>query len=1184
MASELAISLRVNAILDQARTALKQLRGDLDGLSTSGVTASAGLSQLDDAGASISSGKLSQAARDASQALDTLGTTGQAAGKAVETLDGAGASGIAKVGSAAQDATDEVAALGKAGTDASKQLDIDGAGASSGVAKVGEAAAESAVEVDALGQAATDAGKKLNLDASGAAQSTGAIAQGARDASEATQALDAAASRSAASASNAARAYTDEMSAVNRASRALEEKAAADVRSAASSDDNRDAVARLLAQIDPTERALQRFDEQERQLSAALKSGAIDAEQYAKSLKLAQAAVTAHAGEASGAMKSLGIETARARNELIVIGHEVVSGNFSRIPGSLMVFAESTNLVTFATRLLLNPLTLVAAAAATVAVAFMQAREEQQRFTLAVQSTGNYAGMTRERLDELAHQASAVSNITASAASDAALAMTASGRLGGDTIENLTKSVGTFAQITGQSSEKATAALIKIFENPKRGAEELDSSLHFLSVEQLTYIDNLIKAGQTEEAQLVLSKNLYDYLKTSGVSSVDSLTRQWINLKNAADDYWKSAKRNLTGTTTHDDKITQAQNRLNDLGPFTSDDEKKRLRDFIAQQQAVKKADQDLADSNALLAKQDTAKKDGHAAYDKIAEAYQTSDERRLATLKKLDDALNIDAITQKEHDKAVANVNKSFADKGADRKAFTATRVDTANSLAQLKADLSVQQAQYKDNDAIILQSLKDGTESLQDAYDQRLRIIKQENAAQRAAIQAEIDEVNQALTKARTPEQRGPLDQRRIALTSQLQISDVSLASATRQLNAWKTDAEKQLSSVTAKVRIDVSNLTGTFDRQAVTDQFNLQWQEEYKAAGQLPPEERDAQVARLDMIRQAGIAQAQFNAKLAEAQRLQGALSVQEGSINNQVSTGQISAIEGEAKLQDARAAQVPQLTAIAEQLRQIRDALPTGAAAAIDAANVSIGQLDNTVRAATPTIVDFGTKAKNSAIDSIADAAGNAVTNFENLGEVVKSTLKGIAGDIVKSGIKDLLRSMFSGAGSSSGGGLLSVAFGGAKSLFGFADGGRITGPGTGTSDSIPALVDGKRPISVSDGEWIQPKASVDYYGPGFMEAVRTRRLPRPRYAFGGLVRAATAARYATGGAVSATPSGTAQLSAPNVSIQVVNNGTPQRVADQQTTLNGRDQIITLILEDAQRGGPITRGLSSAIKRS
>lgn len=59
----------------------------------------------------------------------------------------------------------------------------------------------------------------------------------------------------------------------------------------------------------------------------------------------------------------------------------------------------------------------------------------------------------------------------------------------------------------------------------------------------------------------------------------------------------------------------------------------------------------------------------------------------------------------------------------------------------------------------------------------------------------------------------------------------------------------------------------------------------------------------------------------------------------------------------------------------------------------------------------------------------------------------------------------------------------------------ADGGRVTGPGTGTSDSIPAYL--------SNGEYVVKAAAVNKYGPAFFD-----RLNSMRFASGGLVTAAT----------------------------------------------------------------------------
>jgi hypothetical protein len=52
--------------------------------------------------------------------------------------------------------------------------------------------------------------------------------------------------------------------------------------------------------------------------------------------------------------------------------------------------------------------------------------------------------------------------------------------------------------------------------------------------------------------------------------------------------------------------------------------------------------------------------------------------------------------------------------------------------------------------------------------------------------------------------------------------------------------------------------------------------------------------------------------------------------------------------------------------------------------------------------------------------------------------------------------------------------------------GYADGGLLQGPGTGTSDSIPALIDGQQPAQVSAGEYLIPSAVVEALGQDFFE--------------------------------------------------------------------------------------------------
>jgi len=91
--------------------------------------------------------------------------------------------------------------------------------------------------------------------------------------------------------------------------------------------------------------------------------------------------------------------------------------------------------------------------------------------------------------------------------------------------------------------------------------------------------------------------------------------------------------------------------------------------------------------------------------------------------------------------------------------------------------------------------------------------------------------------------------------------------------------------------------------------------------------------------------------------------------------------------------------------------------------------------------------------------------------------------------VFSGLTDSLSGMFSGGGGGGMGGLLSAGLG----LFGFADGGAVKGPGTGTSDSIMA--------ALSNGEYVINAKSTKKYG-ALLAAINSGNMPK--FAEGGMV--------------------------------------------------------------------------------
>ena len=182
-------------------------------------------------------------------------------------------------------------------------------------------------------------------------------------------------------------------------------------------------------------------------------------------------------------------------------------------------------------------------------------------------------------------------------------------------------------------------------------------------------------------------------------------------------------------------------------------------------------------------------------------------------------------------------------------------------------------------------------------------------------------------------------------------------------------------------------------------------------------------------------------------------------------------------------------------------------------------------------------------------------GDAFTN--TLADMVLQG-KGNFKDLADSIIRDLVRIQIQQRITQP---LLQQGTAGLAKLF-FASGGPVVGPGTSTSDSIPA--------QLSNGEYVIQAAAVRTYTPQFLEAINQMRLPR--YANVPPIQVSRpGTHFASGGLVDGA------RSANDVKVEIVNNGQPARVADTQVSIDPKDFVIRVILEDQNNNGPAVSNL-------
>lgn len=177
----------------------------------------------------------------------------------------------------------------------------------------------------------------------------------------------------------------------------------------------------------------------------------------------------------------------------------------------------------------------------------------------------------------------------------------------------------------------------------------------------------------------------------------------------------------------------------------------------------------------------------------------------------------------------------------------------------------------------------------------------------------------------------------------------------------------------------------------------------------------------------------------------------------------------------------------------------------------------------VTTAVGTVVEAIKTAWNGLVQFFSDLVNSVIGFFQNLSNTIVTAfqsavdrVKGFFSDLLANAkatlqpIIDLLKTIL---------GLNSAAGGTNTPAVAAAGGGHIRGPGTSTSDSIPAWL--------SNGEFVIKAKSVAKYGAGLMQAINSGRFRMPRFNVGGLVSSMINPQprfsYADGGEVSTAAS-------------------------------------------------------------
>jgi len=449
-------------------------------------------------------------------------------------------------------------------------------------------------------------------------------------------------------------------------------------------------------------------------------------------------------------------------------------------------------------------------------------------------------------------------------------------------------------------------------------------------------------------------------------------------------------------------------------------------------------------------------------------------------------------------------------------------------------------------------LKVLKDGLDrqarALEAALEDRLIAFKDYYAArtrvEQLEIDAEIRRLQVSLAEQQRLEKSGRDEPIRLKAKGEVAKLEADLAVLNHKradveiANARKAaQAERELREELAKVRDELLDLTGAATSQDRRAAIERQYQTPIERLRAVGNTEGVATVGRLIDVKAAAADLAEYERQFNDALSR---MRASEESINLQRQSGLLTESQARQQILMLHRETGQALDTLLPQLEAAAAAIGPEAQARVQAWKNEIAQVKLVVDDVAVAIDGAVKDGFAQLFQDIGSGAKSAKDAFADFGRSVLQTINRIASQKLA---EALFGSLMGGGASGSAGGLGALI----SSFFGFAGGGYVTGPGTSTSDSIPARL--------SHGEYVVNARAVSRLGVSFLDAINGLSAG-PRLSAGRLA-------FAAGGLVPEAPAQPAS----NQNIRIVNVIDPAMATDYLNSSAGERVVMNLIQRNA-----------------
>lgn len=657
------------------------------------------------------------------------------------------------------------------------------------VSAVGDDAQTASQQLERVGESATQQAARIQAMVAASLQQQAALDGVAASTNHSTTA----AAANAAQWQQTAAAQTAVMTAHMEATRAAEQLAAAEARTAAAAQKSAADIERegqelteLLGRIDPVIRELERLDVLEQRLRSARKAGRLDVESFdVYNAKLAEqrTRLTATTSATRAAALTAG-QYQQAMRQLPMQITDVTTSLASGMPVWMVAIQQGGQIkdsfggIVPAARAVISaisPMVLaVGAAAATVgalALAYKQGSDEATGYNTALILTGNAAGTTATQLAGMAQRIDAVSGTQ----HQAAAALTEVANTGKFTAEQIER-IGTVAVLmqntTGRAVSETVADFARLADDPVKAVAALNERYHFLTSAVYEQIRALQQQGnQTDAAKLAIDTYAAAMKDRTGQieSNLGTLEKAWRGIKNGAAEAW-DAMLDIGREHTLDERIERLQKQIAQIETpvagapaMPNNGATAGLRAQLAALEAERTAQApqralEEAQANAA-AKQAQINKASIEAQQEIATLRDQSltkaekKEKEIAAYRRNIEKIraadpNSRLVSQANVDKDIANIEAKYAEPKkrtpTTDTSFAALNKQITERAAALKAatDAESKLTETQKFSEQVLASLADGTTKLTEVQKASIRTRLEELAVADRANQAKADQ----------------------------------------------------------------------------------------------------------------------------------------------------------------------------------------------------------------------------------------------------------------------------------------------------------------------------------------------------------------------------------------------------------------------------------------------------------